>query len=335
MKISLCRFFAVKPLLHLISEPTVLVLGAGASRSYGFPTGAELRDWILYSLLSPENLVAAGAGNPTFEIGLLLKEHPIDEIRKFRSEFEYSSRDSIDFFLRENKSLRSLGKKLIAVGLIAKEDEAKIFATRDWYQYLLNYMLSGGSGIDTFNANKLSIITFNYDRSLEHFFFRSLRNGFETPDAVIDSALSSVPIHHVHGSLGHYLSNEAKPEGVRPYEVRLNDESIASAAGMIQIFCERWNERVLERPRLLLQNAARIGFLGFGYEPTNLRKLFVEKGMGLFPNARRLAGTTLGLPPGDKEQLASLFDHNQGVEFKSHDVDCLSFLKDTDFLAPL
>jgi len=46
----------------MITKPTVLVIGAGASKPYGFPTGQELRDYIL-ELANPE---ADLENNPEF-----------------------------------------------------------------------------------------------------------------------------------------------------------------------------------------------------------------------------------------------------------------------------
>ena len=37
----------------MITRPTVLVLGAGASKPYGFPTGREIADQIIGALLYP------------------------------------------------------------------------------------------------------------------------------------------------------------------------------------------------------------------------------------------------------------------------------------------
>jgi hypothetical protein len=52
-----------------------------------------------------------------------------------------------------------------------------------WYETLFQLMVEGGP----FEDNPLSVITFNYDRSLEAFFFRALQNLFGLPpDAAED-----------------------------------------------------------------------------------------------------------------------------------------------------
>jgi len=323
-------------LLGMIADETVLILGAGASKPYGFPTGNELRKHILYELLGLDELAAAENGDSSDAITRILDHHSVDELRKFRERFYYSSHCSIDFFLREHLDFdsRQLGKRVIAASLIGMERDEKIFSMQDWYQYLYNNFMLSEAGIDTFTKNKLSIVTFNYDRSLEHFFFKALENGFNKPTDFAVSALSSIPVLHVHGSLGNYChSNTPNSPQYRHYSPDMSKKSFDAASEMIQIFSEKWNVEALHRPIDYLKRAKRIGFLGFGYEETNLMKLFCEES-DWFANAKRVSGTTLGLPASESSRLKRDFQ-SRGVQFEPFEGDCLSFLKDTDFLAPL
>jgi hypothetical protein len=63
-------------------------------------------------------------------------------------------------------------------------------------------MVEGGA----FEDNKLSVITFNNDRSLEAFLFLSLQNlyGFDVKTAL--ERLDKIPIVHLYGSLGTTLA---------------------------------------------------------------------------------------------------------------------------------
>jgi len=62
----------------------------------------------------------------------------------------------------------------MAIALIHCEDEAGLFvqATKSWYEYLFNQLTTR---FDDFEKNKLSILTFNYDRSLEFYLFTCMR----------------------------------------------------------------------------------------------------------------------------------------------------------------
>ena len=44
-----------------------------------------------------------------------------------------------------------------------------------WYVYLFNQL---GARKDDFNKNRISIITYNYDRSLEYFLFVALKFSY-------------------------------------------------------------------------------------------------------------------------------------------------------------
>jgi len=66
------------------------------------------------------------------------------------------------------------------------------------------YLYGGmvGSSLEEFAENRVSFVTFNYDRSVEQFLFTSLKNTFGRPDGNTSQVLQKVPIVHLHGRLG-------------------------------------------------------------------------------------------------------------------------------------
>ena len=81
------------------------------------------------------------------------------------------------------------------------EREEKLYHPdgKDWYEYL---SVKLNSSFEEFGENKLSVITFNYDRSLEHYLLNSLINLHgKTCDECV-KALAQIPIVHVYGQLG-------------------------------------------------------------------------------------------------------------------------------------
>jgi hypothetical protein len=132
--------------------------------------------------------------------------------------------------------------------------------------------------------NRLAIVTFNYDRSVEHFFLTALQNtyGLELKDA--QALLGAIPIVHVHGQLGE--------RGARPYSHTANKESVHLGAAGIKIIHEGvYDSREFQHARALLHEYKVVCFLGFGYNPTNLRRLRVDK---LQSNHQVVFGTALG-----------------------------------------
>ena len=60
------------------------------------------------------------------------------------------------------------------------------------------------STFEEFGNNKLSIVTFNYDRSLEHYLLNSLMTLHGKTRDECAQALKKIPIVHVYGQLGEH-----------------------------------------------------------------------------------------------------------------------------------
>src|SRR5213079_3703208 len=121
---------------------------------------------------------------------------------------------------------------------------------------------------------KLSIITFNYDRSLEFFLLNALQSSFnlEYPDCL--TTLNNLPIVHLHGQLGALLTNKSDPQ-YRDFESKVTPEIIDRCSPQIKIIhqVEPSDNPQFTVARALLRHADRICFLGFGYDKTNLDRL--------------------------------------------------------------
>ena len=156
-------------------------------------------------------------------------------VLKFRDAFFKSGIKSIDRFMSENPKLAPVGKHIIAFEILRAEkdscftEEAKWqqehykragssedrsareycegragFIGGDWYSYIYNWFLeeAGRPGLPDFTNGEFAFITFNYDRSLEHFFYESLRNSFtEVPEDHITQSISHLNILHVYGQV--------------------------------------------------------------------------------------------------------------------------------------
>ena len=242
----------------MITTPTCLVLGAGASAPYGFPLGITLRNQIA-RLARTRYQVIEDAGFSEAEV------------RDFATRLSRSGYTSVDWFLRDFPEYLAVGKAAIAAHIIPQERDVDLWppniGERSWYEYLLNVL---DSGEQPFSDNRLSVITFNYDRSFEHYLFTALSNrrGDETI-AVAD--FLSVEVVHVHGSLGDYPV-PGRPG--TPYHEVETAEAVVAAADRIVILSEADADTAdFIRARELLDGAERIIFLGFGYHAESLRRL--------------------------------------------------------------
>ena len=180
----------------MINKPMVLVLGAGASVDYGYPTGGTLKELIIDDNSKRRQSIV----NQITEQKISMRDYNV-----FVESFKLSGQTSIDTFLEKRSEFNDIGKLLIVIYLSSKENVSDLFdknrVKQDWYSYLFNIM-DGNSSFDGFGDNKLSIITFNYDRSLETYLFTALRYTYKKTDHEVADVLAKIPILHVHGKLG-------------------------------------------------------------------------------------------------------------------------------------
>ena len=134
----------------MIKRNLVLVLGAGASMPYGFPSGRELVARAL------NKSVRSFLGEMGF--------HP-SEVKEFQTAMKFSDPPSVDAFLALRSELMKVGKAAIACVLVQCESPDNLFqpAAGRWYPYLRRQL---ETSLELFRYNKASVVTFNYDRSL-------------------------------------------------------------------------------------------------------------------------------------------------------------------------
>ena len=188
----------------MIDKKTVFILGAGASCPYGYPSGAQLRKEICLDFHSQylSHLCATESNTHT-------RNDKLENIEYFTKTFFNSSTKSIDLFLARNPQLAETGKYIIAFKVFDAEKKSHFreqsVQEQDWYSYLFDRLTDGiidRNTLPEFSRNNVSFITFNYDRSLEHFLYESLRNSFtEVPDHEIKKEFVKIKIIHVYGQI--------------------------------------------------------------------------------------------------------------------------------------
>ena len=123
-------------------------------------------------------------------------------------------------------------------------------------------MLDGVSNSDQLTqCNRISFITFNYDRFLESWLFNCIKHSFTLPDEKALDVLSRIPIYHIYGTLGEFKNVAARS----PF-----DWAHASK-GIRTIFeTEEHDQTLLAKAKDHLSRAQRIGLLGFGFHSQNI-----------------------------------------------------------------
>ena len=250
----------------MVTHPTVFVLGAGASMPYGFPSGDTLKKDIISSITGQKNLSTAALA--ICKHGNI--EH--DKFVEFRSAFLGSNVNSIDSFLSRRSEYVEIGKYAISVLLCAKENKetfSNLSIEDNWYAALWNALISGVSSVEELKHNKVKIITFNYDRSLEFFLHTSIMCTFGLNEQEAFDELKNFPILHVYGLLGTFTSHS--------YGVNTAN-SFFQAANNIKIIPEsRDSDPAFTKAQDWLNWAKRICILGFGFDELNVRRLGLKE----------------------------------------------------------
>ena len=207
----------------MLSKRTVFVVGAGASVPYGFPTGRDLVTEVLSCLSGSNNHRAF------LEQECEFTRH---DLNRFRDELLRSGKNSVDAFLEHRPDHLNVGKAAIAYVLIQKELEERLFALgqTNWLRYLYGRM---NCSFNEFGENLVSFITFNYDRTIEHFLHTALCNTYKKHPELCAEQMSRIPIVHLHGRLGRLPWQGGS---ARPYEAAELNPTILHCFERIKIF---------------------------------------------------------------------------------------------------
>ncbi|MCH7883499.1 SIR2 family protein [Patescibacteria group bacterium] len=285
---------------------TVLILGAGASKPYGFPTQPELLTQIKSFLTSRHD----------FHTKLLEEKYLAPDIEELLQSLKSTQRDTIDDFLgapvcKNNPAYTKIIKYAIAYALLAQETTEQIGNPDDWYKKLYDRIF--GSRDDKFTDN-IAIITFNYDRSLKEYLCRThaAMQAMSIDDARESTLIKQIPIIHVHGKLS--SSGYGGPHNFKTV-VEASDGIIINTDKVTQ---DLSNEIIMARA--IIHEATFIYILGFGYYDENMEKIGLNKRS---PGIKLIKGTALNISRPRRNHITGIIP---GIELVQ--TDSKQFLMD-------
>lgn len=187
-----------------IIEKTVLITGAGASANYGLPTGGELIRMILLLKEKPD----------PYKIYESFQNKYPNKLNSFKKNLNLFRKSHIDYLLRNYKNeYGDIGRYLIARNLLGSEKD--LFKNihmgtsndeyDDWLSTLisiLNEKVTKPGDLEEISKN-LTIITFNYDLSMEYFLQEYCKGTGEWGDA-LEEFKKNLKIIHIYGKLGKF-----------------------------------------------------------------------------------------------------------------------------------
>jgi hypothetical protein len=277
----------------MLDKETVLILGAGASQPYKFPTGRGLLDELRRCTVD--------------QIAEFIKPRPRFEAPPLFTAMRDTGETSIDAVLEGQSDIREAGKTLIARCLLQCERNSRNQHTRTdlqgaWYTTLFEAMID--KPLEVFRRNPLAIFTYNYDRSLDNFLVTALSAKFrdKTREQCAE-VLDCIGPFHLHGQLGALPDFPASALRHVPYggdTDALTDSNVAEAASGIVIIDEPGpHSENFIRLRDALSKAERVVFLGFGFGATNVGRLRFQDCL----DAPELFATAMG-PPRQKRAVS-------------------------------
>lgn len=274
----------------MLKTPTTLILGAGASFDLNFPLGEDLKqrvkhecDEYLRTQHQPWNRVFAQSEFSGVDPRL------VDGAARVLSSGLTATKSVDDFIFRcaSQPMVVKLSKLMTAKIILEGEQNAVELVDRAFQQvpfyleaeskrrYWLHSLLEHATeGIDGASLGErlaesmrhLRIVTFNYDRSVEHFYSAFLERAFNIDaKTALELTSKTLSIFHVYGSVDTEAPDRHKPNS------RASARQIIEASGSIRTIGEALSDTAaLDRAKLWIRTANNLLFVGNSYIDQNV-----------------------------------------------------------------
>lgn len=325
-----------------MTENTVFVVGAGASKEANLPTGYELKSQIANLLDMRYDDFGSRLKHGDATIAEALRSHTvqsddrsnIDDMNSYLVE-AWHIRDalpqaiSIDNFIdthRDNDKIALCGKLAIVRSILAAEKRSLLYFEKErrdstlnfnslektWYIpffQLLTENCVRGDIEERFKS--ITLIVFNYDRCIEHYICHALQNYYKLTEEESAELIKNINIYHPYGDVG-TLPWVDRNEAVE-FGAELNSVQLLKLSHKIKTFTEGTNPESSEilEIRKHMGRANRVVFLGFAFHKLNMQ-LISPNHDDAGNSVVKCFATTFGISKSDEEvideQLQKLYD---------------------------
>lgn len=323
----------------------VIILGAGSSKSYGFPTGDEILNIIINGeiILDPDEhhyknrdkIDEIHDFNHYYKdcIKYYIDKYEYDD-KKFRDDLKISGTKTIDTYLSnsKNKEDESFGKFAISsiISFYENINQMKKHSDDNWMDYFFNQKIS--YQLQDFKENPPQIITFNYDTFFEHKLVKHLQkeHSFKDADTFV---ISKEFITHVYENLNNATYKEFSAKIIPTYEgdkiIHRKFEDIDFAkiendsTRITFIRANSKENKKVNQIRTILSNAKKIYILGYGFDKFNNEILFQNEDF-FYDNTKEIYYTGFGL---EESLKRTLNDFDTVSTPTKNNMKCLELLK--------
>ena len=257
---------------------------------------------------------------------------------------------SIDNFIDSHAGeamIATCGKLAIAKAILSAEanssltvDRRNVYKKLDfeknaktWFNGFFQ-LLTENCRVDDLPARlrSIGVITFNYDRCLEHFLFHSLQNYYGIPPEKAAELLTHLEVHHPYGMVGR-LPWMGGQKGV-DFAADIHANELVSIAEQLRTFTEGTDPTVsnIEAIRMTVKQARRLVFLGFAFHRLNMELLFEASETSGERSTKAVFGTALGISPSDcrviTDELSNLTGLDIGPIRLRHQLACSGLVQE-------
>lgn len=286
----------------MFNKKTVIVVGAGASKEAGLPTGQELKTQIVSLLDIRFEWRDQKSGDVTIceALRLFVK----DETPKDINPHLHAARHicdampqaiSIDNFLDAHggdEKIELCGKLAIVRSILHAERRSLLYfdpsrngrqhpdfrsLENTWYNTFFQ-VLTENCRIEDLSerAKSVGLIIFNYDRCVEHFLYHALQNYYKLQPQKAAEIVRQIEIYHPYGKVGALPWQET--DGAVDFGAEPSAAQLLSLAGQIKTFTEGTDPDSSEvfSIRKSMRNSSTVVFLGFAFHRLNMQLIFPE-----------------------------------------------------------
>jgi hypothetical protein len=344
----------------MFQKKTLIVVGAGASKEVGLPTGAELKEKIAsllditfehgYSQKSGDYLICRALqeiarNDKQYAGNINLHLHAGWRIRDATQ--LAMSIDSIIDTHRGDKELETCGKLAIVRAILDEERKCKLYFDISKGTSTINYRGINDTWYTLFfrllteecvfemlaeRVSSIALVIFNYDRCVEHFLYHSLQAYYAIDPDKASELVRSIKIFHPYGTSGTlpwYGEKERIEFGGEP-----GHEQLVKLAGQIKTFTEGTDPEASDIREIkdIVWDAKIVTFLGFGYHRQNLDILNTGKQRNLNRTPAKYYGTAYDLSDSDCKvlikELAKLGTAREDEIFLRNNLKCAGLIKE-------
>jgi hypothetical protein len=171
-----------------------------------------------------------------------------------------------------------------------------------WYTKLFSLIASGVGVSNCMHLfSNVSVVSFNYDRSLEYFLLHAIRTYYGCTLEEAADTLRTLPILHPYGLVGE-LNGLTREHGGVPY-----GDTGCSRIDLLRTYTEQIeDEKLLSDIKTAVAESERIIFLGFGFHEQNIKLLSVDTK----DKFRNVFGTAIGISHADQTIICSKLERN-------------------------